>query len=204
MIEIWKDVKGYENLYQISNLGNVKSLNYNKTGKEKLLKPSLQNNGYLGVTFNNKEQKRFLIHRLVAKAFLDNPNNLPQVNHINEDKTDNRVENLEWCTAKYNTNYGTGIIRRAEKQSIIMKTKIGKLHHNSKPVLQFDKNMSFIKKWDCAADIEREIGFNAKNINACCIGTQTTSYKYKWGYMEDYERIPFKVFDLDIYKKRWV
>lgn len=114
--EYWKIIKGYEN-YMISSLGRIKIINYRNTGKERIMKPQLKKNGYLDIGLNkNGIQKRFLIHRLVAEAFIPNPDNLPQVNHKSENKLDNSVENLEWCDAKYNINFGTCIERRSKKK----------------------------------------------------------------------------------------
>ena len=108
MKEIWKSIKNYEGLYEVSNLGRVKSLNYNKTGKEQILKPAKVKNGYLLVGLcNNKKVKTYHVHRLVAQTFIPNPNDLPQVNHKDEDKENNCIDNLEWCSAEYNMNYGT-------------------------------------------------------------------------------------------------
>ena len=108
MNEIWKDIVGYEGLYQISNLGNVKSLNYRRTGKERILNPGNNGCGYLFVILcNNGKRKHFKIHRLVANAFLENPDNKSDVNHKDEDKTNNNVDNLEWMTRQENNNYGT-------------------------------------------------------------------------------------------------
>ena len=121
--EIWKDIKGYEGLYQVSNFGRVKSLTkYHKTkkgyfSKERILKLIRNERGYLlvGLCKNWKKQKVF-VHRLVAETFIPNPNNLPQVNHINEfEKDNNSIDNLEWCTCKYNCNYGTRNKRIKEK-----------------------------------------------------------------------------------------
>ena len=115
MKEIWKTINEYPN-YKVSNTGKVKSIKRNvkskndsmRTIRERILKPSKHRNGYLNVAiFKEKKRKDMYIHRLVAEAFIPNPNNLHQVNHINEIKTDNRVENLEWCTQEYNNNYGT-------------------------------------------------------------------------------------------------
>lgn len=110
MNEFWKDIEGYEGRYQVSNLGNVKSLNYNHTGKEKIMKPQLCNKGYLRVELckDNKRQK-YLIHKLVADAFIPNPNNLPCVNHKDENRLNNNYENLEHCTYTYNNTYGNRI-----------------------------------------------------------------------------------------------
>lgn len=118
--EEWRPIKGYEGLYEVSSFGRVRSLDrYVKTGygsyrlhKGKVLSPGKDKDGYLSVHLfcNGKVHKR-LVHRLVAQAFIPNPDNLPMINHKDEDKTNNSVDNLEWCTAKYNTNYGTSRIR---------------------------------------------------------------------------------------------
>ena len=107
MIEEWKPVVGYEGLYEVSNTGQIRSLKRNI-----ILRPKKEPTGYLRCNLSlNKNVKTFSIHRLVAQAFLPNPDNLPEVNHKDEDKTNNRVENLEWCNHKYNMNYGTRNIR---------------------------------------------------------------------------------------------
>lgn len=113
MVEIWKDIEGYEGLYEVSNQGRVRSLNYNKTGKVKELKPKNNGNGYLiAQLYKCGKIKYFLIHRLVAKAFLEDWSMwFPEVNHKDEDKTNNSVDNLEWCSTKYNNNYGTRLDR---------------------------------------------------------------------------------------------
>ena len=179
--EIWKPIEGYPD-YEVSSMGRVKSLKY---GKEKILKNCKDGKGYLYVNLCKEgKPKNYFIHRLVAQAFLPNPNNLPQVNHRNENKTDNRVENLEYCDSKYNINFGT----RTEK--------------TQKPILQFTKNGDFIKKWNSATQIQRELGFNNSHISNCCKGKRKTCGGFIWGYADDYERIPFKVFDLEIYRKK--
>jgi hypothetical protein len=136
--EIWKPIVGYEGLYEVSNLGNVRSLDryfitnggYRTFRKGKMLKLTPNPYGYIIVQLWNK-QKCYQqgVHRLVAEAFIPNPNNLPVVNHKDEDKTNNCVENLEWCTVKYNTNYGTGIRRRSEKQKGISRPNTYKPVH---------------------------------------------------------------------------
>lgn len=165
IMEIWKDIEGYPN-YQVSNMGRVKSLKYDE---EKILKSSKNSRGYLQVGLCKEGKiKFFRVHRLVAQAFLPNPNNLSQVNHRNEDKTDNRVENLEWCNRSYNTNYGTRNERIAKANSI--------------PILQFSKSGELVKKWDCSMDIERELGFYHSNICMCCNGKRKSVGSYKWHY----------------------
>lgn len=136
MQEIWKDVKNYEGLYEISNLGNVRSLDkiinganqfgckYKNRKKGKILKQHINKQGYKKVILvNNNKAKNFQVHRLVAEAFLPNPSNLPQVNHKDENKQNNCVENLEWCNSSYNINYGNRNNLVAKKLKNYVKTK---------------------------------------------------------------------------------
>lgn len=167
MEEIWKDIEGYEN-YQVSNMGRIKSLNYNHTGEEKILK-SYKMKGYLVIClFKHGKSKWSTVHRLVAQAFIDNPNNLSQINHKNEIKDDNRVENLEWCDRKYNINYGTCIQRRKEKQSKI--------------VYQYTLKGKLVREWPSTMEVERELGYLQSNISKCCLGKYKTAYGYIWRY----------------------
>lgn len=174
MKEIWKDIKGYENLYQVSNLGNVVSLK----GKTPILMKPNRRRGYLsvGLRIYNQPQKRFSIHRLVAKAFIPNPNNLPQVNHKDENKLNNRVDNLEWCTAKYNINYGTTIDRRAKTQT--------NRKDQSKPVLQYDKNGNLLNEYPSTREAERKTGIWHINICNVCIGRHKSAGGYVWKYKQ--------------------
>lgn len=184
-MEIWKDIEGYEGIYMISSKGRVKSL---KFGKEKILKSGKDSCGYLFVyLYKNGKVKSFKVHRLVAQAFLDNPNNLPEVNHKDEDKTNNKVENIEYCDRSYNLNYGSRNERTAKALSI--------------PILQFSKTDEFIRRWNGIREASRELEIKHSSISSCCKGKLKSAYGYKWGYEKDYERIPFKVFDLEIYKK---
>lgn len=196
-MEIWKQIEGYDN-YMVSNLGRVKSL---KFGKEKVLKYGKDSGGYLTICLcKDGKVKRFLIHRLIAKTFLPNPDNKPCIDHINTNRSDNRVNNLRWATYKDNSNNPI----TKEKMSVNNGNlgKFGKLNPNHKPILQFDLNGNFIRRWESAMDIERELNISHSQIAACCRGKIKTSYGYKWGYVEEYELIPFKVFDLKIYRKK--
>ena len=173
MTEIYKDIKDLEGLYQVSNFGNVLSLNYHRSGKPKLLKPRKIKGGYLQVLFcKNGEMKNYLVHRLVAETFLPNPNNFPEVNHKDEDKTNNSVENLEWCDGKYNQNYGT------RNERISKANTNGKL---SKPVLQFSKTGELIREWPSTQECSRN-GFNQSAVAECCQGKRKSHKGFKWQY----------------------
>lgn len=177
--EYWRPIVGYEGLYEVSNFGRVKSLNYNHTGKEKIMKPNKDKGGYLkvGLCKNGKRYQK-LVHRLVAEAFLSNPYNLPEVNHINEVKTDNRVQNIEYCDRAYNSSYGT----RNER---IAKTE---MNHpkKSKIVFQYSLDGTFIKEFPSVSQIEREIGFSHGNISRCCRGEFKQVYGYIWRYKDSH------------------
>lgn len=169
--EIWKDIAGYEGKYQVSNLGNVKSLRYRNKTEEHLLTKRPQKNGYLTVSLSkNSIYKNFLIHRLVADVFIENPYNFPQVNHIDEDKTNNCVDNLEWCTCKYNLNYGA----RREKEA---RTK-------GKKVLQYTKDGKFVNEFYSIQEAKRCTGINQGNICYCCknIKGYNSAGGYIWKY----------------------
>ena len=181
MKEVWKDIKGYEGLYKISNYGRIKSLeriiptkinnNDFKLKREKILSPSKSKNGYLRIClFKNGNKKTYSIHRLVAQAFIPNPNNLPEVNHKDESKENNRVDNLEWCNNIYNQNYGT------------RKERISK--NKSKKVNQYDLNGIFIKTWNSLTQVEKELGLWQQNITKCCQGKYKTVGGYIWRYYE--------------------
>lgn len=174
MSEIWLPVKGYEGLYEVSNLGNVRSLNFGRTGQIKLKKPR-EIRRYLSVNlWKDGEIKTCRVHRLVAEAFIPNQNNLPQVNHKDENKKNNCVENLEWCDSSYNINYGERNV------------KVGKKLKNgpcSKPVLQYTKTGELVREWESTREAGRN-GFDQSAVQKCCRGnTKLKSYKgYIWKY----------------------
>ena len=180
MKEIWKDVVGFEGRYMVSNLGNAKSCRYYGHEGEHLLKLSTHHCGYLVVTLGKRpERKQHTVHSLVAKAFLPNPDNLPAINHIDGNKANNQVSNLEWISYRSNTAHAinTGLFKPHETPK-----RIGKNNVNSKPVLQFDPNGIFIKRWDSIADACRSFGRGHSNIYLCVEGRRKTAYGFKWEY----------------------
>ena len=186
--EIWKDVPGYEGIYQVSSYGRIKSLKrviMRKDGKpytqvEKILKPGTNHKGYLGCSFRkNFVAKPVIVHRLVALAFIDNPNNLPQVNHKDGNKKNNRVENLEWITNYDNMQHSiiTGI-RNVKKITDNLK-KV-----NSRKVNQYDSNGTFIKTWNSIKDIQMELKIPNQNICQVCQGKRKRAHNYIFKYVD--------------------
>ena len=181
MKEVWKDIYfeengviwDYRDIYQISNIGRVKSLNYNRTGKEKILKAVRNEDGYLFVgLYKNGKSKMFLIHRLVAFMFISNDDQLNKVeiNHIDENKENNSASNLEWCTREYNNNHGTRNEKSGKSQS---KKVIGYSLTTTKViVLQSTKQA-------------KKFGFNQGNIYDCCNGKRKSHNGYRWYYLDD-------------------
>ena len=178
--EIWKDIAGYEGLYKVSNLGRVKSLNYRKTGKERILIPCKTANGYLQVRLSkNCISKQHLIHRLIAQAFIENPENLPEVNHIDEDKTNNCVSNLEWCDRKYNNNYGT------HNEKILKTKKLRNCETAARIVSQFTLDGKFVNEYPSINAATRCTGINQGRICYCCKNMKR--YKSAGGFVWKYK-----------------
>lgn len=193
MKEIWKDVVGYERLYKVSNYGKVKGLDRklkdNRNWKGRLLKQEI-NHGYLRVRLcknNIKVHKR--VHILVAEAFIHDKSNFKSmpdedrskinlddlvINHKDENKQNNNVDNLEWCTAKYNSNYGECLLKIAKKLA--------------KPIAQYDLNNNFIKNYESISDASRKTGYNISFISDCCNGKYKQAYGYIWKFVNIEER----------------
>lgn len=175
LLEEWRPIRHYEGIYEISDWGNVVSLNYNKTKKRCLLRKKINKYGYVQVNLSmNGKCKTFLIHRLVAEAFIPIPEELQhligskdlEINHKDENKTNNNVDNLEWCERKYNMNYGT----RTER--------------TSKKVYQYTLDGELVNIWKSTQECGRN-GYNHRTISECCLGKRKTHKGFIWRYEED-------------------
>lgn len=187
-VESWKPIMGFEGLYEVSDLGRIRSLVDNhRQRRERVLKLKTDKAGYLYINlYKKKNIKTYKVHRLVALAFVEGRdlfNN--QVNHINEDKSDNRAINLEWCTAKDNCNHGT----RNER----MVNTLIKRQQCCIPIVQLTIDYKFIKKWPGARSVQREIGYNQQNVTKCCQHKYSKTGGYRWFYLNEYEELCFKI-----------
>lgn len=178
MKEIWKDIDGFVGKYMVSNLGNVKSLNYNHTHFEKLLCPTTNHYGYQQLSLKSKSiHKTVYVHTLVAKAFIPNPLNKKEVNHIDGNKLNNCVTNLEWVTPKENTQHA---IKTGLRTLTLPHYVKGADHYSSKQVIQYDTKGIFVKKWDCISDAARYYDCLPASIVNCCKGRTKTIKGYIW------------------------
>ena len=178
---MWKDIKGYEGLYQINSKGQIKHLPYQRKNiltngtslmKERIIRPFTENHGYqLARLYKNSKATPYLVHRLVAEAFIPNPDNLPEVNHKDENKLNNNADNLEWCSHKYNINYGSSIKKRVQTQT--------NRKDLSKPVICVETETIY----PSIKEATRQTGINNVMIGQCCLGKQKTAGSYHWKYL---------------------
>lgn len=178
----WRKVKGYEESYEISEYGNVRGIDridyggHKITGRE--IKPKKNNRGYVQIRLQKDgKTHHWLLHRLVATNFMENPDSLPQINHKDEDKNNNHFSNLEWCTNMYNRHYGTGL------QRMVMNTDYSKNAERMMiPIAQYDLNDNLIKIWGGMVLATKYLGRKASNshISECCAGNRPTAYGFKW------------------------
>lgn len=190
--EIWKPIKGYENNYEVSNMGNVRSLRYANNGTDKKgsgiknLKLILNNMGYYVVNlYHEGKMKQHHVHRLVAEAFMPNPNNLPVIDHISTITTDNRIENLRWCSIRDNVNNPISSKRRLDKCRALLKGKFGKDALTHKPVIQYTLDGDFVKKWDCMMDACRFYHIDSGSLTRACQGEYHKVKGFAWRYIGD-------------------
>ena len=171
-MELWKDIEGYEGLYQVSNMGRVKHLNFNNTGREKVMKPASREDRYTVVSLcKGGKKKNCYVHRLVACAFIPNTDGKEEIDHINTIRTDNRVDNLRWATHKENNN---NVLTRPKHA--------GANNPKARKVLQFTKEGVFIREWDCIRDASRKLGVGHQHISSCCLGKRKIAYGFVWKY----------------------
>lgn len=177
--EIWRDIPGWEGLYQVSTYGNVASLNYNHTGMRRLRIPRVGKGGYLYLDLHkNGVTKTMKIHRLVAITFIPNPNNLPQINHKDENKLNNNVENLEWCDASYNNRYGS------RPRKVLDAYKRNGSSKAERPVVKIDNYGTIIEEYISISDAARKNGVRRETLRDCVLGRQHTCCGYVWRYKQ--------------------
>lgn len=192
-MEKWKPIEGFEDRYEVSTMGNVRSLNYRNTRKTHTLTPVADKKGYLTVGLcRNCKMKWEKVHRLVAKAFVPNPENKPQVNHINGIKSDNRASNLEWVTNSENQRhaYDTGLNHGDPEWG----SKLGKRYYKEtigehamacrKPVIATNIETGESMPFESAAEVERTLGINHSSVQKVCAGKQNSAKGYKFKYAE--------------------
>ena len=171
---MWKDVNGYSGLYKVNENGDIFSIRARKN-----LKPNLLRSGYYQYTLNKDGKRKLMLgHRVVAEAFIDNPDGYPMINHKNEIKTDNRADNLEWCTNSYNQKYGS-LPKRRRKSGAWKKG----VEATKKAVAQMNRGV-IIETFESISEASRKTGINLSNISQCCKGNRETAGGYSWIFEE--------------------
>ena len=178
-MEEWRAIPGYDGLYEVSNYGGVRSLNYNHTGTTKQLAFKRHKSGYSFVTLcKDKIHKNSSVHILVALAFVPNPLGKHQVNHKDGDRGNNCFDNLEWVTASENIRHSFNVLGKISPA----KGRMGKSHYAAKPVFQYGLNGEFVKGWDCISDAARDIGCKPCQIINNIQGRNKTCHGYMWRF----------------------
>lgn len=171
---MWKDVNGYSGLYKVNENGDIFSI---RAGKN--LKPNLLRSGYYQYSLRKDGKRKLMLgHRVVAEAFVDNPDGYPIINHKNEIKTDNRADNLEWCTISYNQKYGTLPERRRKSGAWKKGVEVSK-----KAVTQINRGV-IIETFESISEASRKTGINLSNISQCCKGNRKAAGGYSWIFEE--------------------
>lgn len=208
MEEIWKDIQGYEGLYQVSNLGNIKSLHYRaRTGNPKSniqysrnMKLFIEKSGYVSIKLcKSGHSKRYLVHRIVANAFIPNPQSKPQINHKDGNKSNNTVNNLEWTTNSENQKHAVNL-------GLKEKNTVGQMGHKNvmaKPIIQYDLSGNFVKLWYSIADAARAVDGMSALIVHCAKGRIKHCYNSIWRYIEnDYIPMQISVFNVEKFPRK--
>lgn len=189
--EEWRDIKGYEGIYQISDCGRVKSLgrmvhmhNGYRYTNERFLRPDIKKNGYLFYHLypGDRTEKSEYAHRLVAQAFIPNPSHKKDVNHIDGNKLNNCVDNLKWVTRSENQIHAYNVLKRTREHPMGWDNKL------AKHIVQLDLDGTFVKKWASSCDFQRQTGKTEANVRRCLKGKQKTAYGFRWVYLEDYQK----------------
>ena len=190
MNEVWKTavVDGVEHpMYKVSSFGRIICLNWGRTGKPRMCGLGKTSAGYLSLRIDGVCK---LVHRIVAETFISNPEDKPCIDHINTIRTDNRVDNLRWCTYEENNNNPMTKKRLSENARKPSLGKFGAEHHRSIQIVQLTLDGQFIKKWSCAREVYRELGINHSNIASCCRGRYYKSVGgYRWMYYDDWLKL---------------
>lgn len=205
--EIWKEIEGYEGIYQVSNTGYIRRIadkdSWGRKRTPKTLNPRVDKKGYLHVALSkNGIRREYKVHRIVAEAFIPNPKKFPQVNHKDENKINNAVNNLEWCNNKYNCNYGTKVERfkrNMDWKKKVQNTDYKRIAKNrkkidykalaeqnapkrKKPVIQMDMEGNELREFASAKDVKVLLGFDNSDIGRCCRGKLKSVGGYKWKF----------------------
>lgn len=177
-MEKWKDVKDYEGLYEVSSYGNIRSLNYRKTGKKKILKTQINKHGYEMVDLSkNGVRKTFQVHRLVAETFIPNPDGFNTVDHIDSNKTNNHLNNLQWMSNSDN-------VKKAWNDGLCF--NIGK--HNNRPARKKVINLTTKEVYDSITEAGAKNNIDRRRISDCCRYKSKTAGGYQWCYLDDYNK----------------